>query len=110
MDRFILHAPRPLRKFGLVALEAMCSEVPVIATRVGGIPEMLKDREHGFLFDVGDVRSMGQAALEVLTQPDLGLSLGRSAREHAIRSFNSQSIVERYEDLYRRTVRQARSR
>src|SRR5947199_229261 len=51
----VLLLPSELESFGLVALEAMACEVPVIATRVGGVPEVVRDGVDGFLYDVGDI-------------------------------------------------------
>ena len=59
----ILLLPSELESFGLVALEAMACEVPVVATRVGGIPEVVRDGTDGFLYDVGDVSSMAEGCL-----------------------------------------------
>src|SRR5688572_24307945 len=62
----ILLLPSELESFGLVALEAMACEVPVIATRVGGIPEVVRDGIDGFLYPIGDVESMANSCLSIL--------------------------------------------
>lgn len=100
----VLLLPSELESFGLVALEAMASEVPVIATRVGGIPEVLDDGRDGFLFDVGDVDGMADAAASLVTSPDLRLKMGQSGRRHAKDKFCHEGIVKQYVDLYERTV------
>ena len=101
----ILLLPSELESFGLVALEAMACEVPVIATRVGGIPEVVRDGVDGFLYDVGDVNSMADGCLshpnEIHT---LREDLGKAARERATRDFCASKIVLQYEELYRRTI------
>src|SRR5438552_9486259 len=53
----VLLLPSELESFGLVALEAMACEVPVIATRVGGVPEVVRDGIDGYLYEVGDVQA-----------------------------------------------------
>jgi glycosyltransferase involved in cell wall biosynthesis len=104
----ILLLPSELESFGLVALEAMACEVPVIATRVGGIPEVVQDGVDGFLYDVGDVNSMADGCLSILKNPELRQGLGRAARDHATKEFCASKIVLRYEELYRRTIDEAR--
>jgi N-acetyl-alpha-D-glucosaminyl L-malate synthase BshA len=106
----VLLLPSELESFGLVALEAMACEVPVIATRVGGIPEVVRHGIDGFLYEVGDVSSMAQGCLSILKNPDVRNSLGKAAREHATREFCASKIVLQYEELYSRTIREAHSR
>jgi len=106
----ILLLPSELESFGLVALEAMACEVPVIATRVGGIPEVVRDGVDGFLYGVGDVQAMADGCISILNNPKVREDLGKAAREHANRNFCASKIVLEYEDLYSQTIQQARSR
>ena len=94
--------------FGLVALEAMACEVPVIATRVGGIPEVVEDGNTGYLFEVGDTAGMAQAALRLLGADSERERLGRRGREVAISRFSTDRVIPQYEDLYRRVIETAR--
>src|SRR5215471_329933 len=80
----LLLLPSQSESFGLTALEAMACEVPVIATRVGGIPELVVDDECGYLFDVGDVEGMAAAAARVLNDNFEQGSLGKRGREIAV--------------------------
>jgi len=105
----VLLLPSELESFGLVALEAMACEVPVIATNVGGIPEVVRDGIDGFLHAVGDIDAMAQRCLSILADADLRRNLGRAARDRATREFCASKIVLRYEDLYLRTIEQTRS-
>ena len=68
-DVFLL--PSELESFGLAALEAQACEAPVVATRIGGIPEVVNDKETGFLSDVGDVEKMSGDTLRLLHDEDL---------------------------------------
>ncbi|MFQ5840639.1 MAG: N-acetyl-alpha-D-glucosaminyl L-malate synthase BshA [Candidatus Methylomirabilales bacterium] len=98
-DLFLL--PSENESFGLAALEAMSCGVPVITTRVGGLPEVVEDTVTGFLHSVGDVTGMSEAALELLTHPDRHRAMARAARKRAIQAFDASQIVPIYEDLYR---------
>ena len=109
MDRLlsvsdVLMLPSELESFGLVALEAMASEVPVIATKVGGVHEVVEDGRDGFLFEVGDTESMADAALMLLEDPERRIEMGRSGRAHAKDMFCHEIIVKRYLELYQRTI------
>jgi L-malate glycosyltransferase len=103
----VLLLPSELESFGLVALEAMACEVPVVASRVGGIPEVVRDGIDGFLFNVGDVSSMAAGCLSILDDPALRLTMGQAARDRARREYCASKIVLRYEDLYRQTIERA---
>jgi N-acetyl-alpha-D-glucosaminyl L-malate synthase BshA len=96
----LLLLPSQNESFGLVALEAMSSEVPVIATRVGGIPEVVEDGGCGYLFDVGDVEGMARAAFSILTDDVEKERLGRRGRQIATSRFAAEKIIPRYEALY----------
>jgi N-acetyl-alpha-D-glucosaminyl L-malate synthase BshA len=98
-DLFLL--PSQSESFGLSALEAMASEVPVIATRVGGIPEVVVDGQTGYLFAVGDIEGMSRSAAELLTDNLKRETFGRAGREVAINHFSTEIIIPQYEALYR---------
>jgi len=100
----ILLLPSENESFGLVALEAMACEVPVVATRVGGLPEVIDHERDGFLFELGDVPSMADACNRLLADREYRDEMGRTARGHAKRNFCATKIVQVYEDLYRQTI------
>lgn len=98
-DLFLL--PSAEEAFGLAALEALSSGVPVIATNVGGIPEVVAHGETGLLFPVGDVEGMARGALELL-EDEARMARARSAaRARAVTLFDERLIVPRYEAYYR---------
>lgn len=101
-DLFLL--PSETESFGLAALEALACGVPVIATRVGGLPEVVVDGENGFLRPVGDVDAMAEAALELLQDEERRQRFSQAAREWAIGTFEQSRVVERYRDIYRRVL------
>jgi N-acetyl-alpha-D-glucosaminyl L-malate synthase BshA len=96
--------PSELESFGLAALEAMACKVPSIATRVGGVPELIEDGKTGFLTDVGDVDLMSKRALELLRDPQRLKVMGETARFEAQSSFCSTSIIEKYIAYYERVL------
>jgi N-acetyl-alpha-D-glucosaminyl L-malate synthase BshA len=100
----LLLLPSQSESFGLTALEAMACEVPVIATRVGGIPEVVEDGGCGYLFEIGDVDGMAKAGLRILGDESESSRLGRRGREIAVTRFATEKIIPQYEDLYRRMI------
>jgi L-malate glycosyltransferase len=96
-DLFLL--PSENEAFGLVALEAMSCGVPVIATRTGGIPEVVDDGVSGYLAPVGDVAHMADAAITLLSDSMLWQRFSEAAREGA-RRFSAEHVVTQYETFY----------
>lgn len=100
-DLFLL--PSETESFGLVALEAMASSVPVVSSNVGGLPEVNIEGKTGFLRPVGDVDSMTSAALTILKDKTSLNQFKKNALEHA-KTFDLDTIVPLYEDLYRSLI------
>jgi N-acetyl-alpha-D-glucosaminyl L-malate synthase BshA len=101
----VLLLPSDIESFGLAALEAMASGVPAICSRVGGVPEVLRDGVEGFLVEARDVKTMAARALEILTNPERQAEMSRAARQRALRCFCSKNIIPLYEDLYGRVLK-----
>lgn len=102
-DLFLL--PSSSEAFSLAALEAMSFGVPVIATRVGGMPEMIDNGQTGYLADVADVATMTEQGIEVLTNEKLHLQMGKAAAEKVKKEYNAKKIVKEYEKLYKEVLR-----
>ncbi|HEY0347413.1 MAG TPA: N-acetyl-alpha-D-glucosaminyl L-malate synthase BshA [Pyrinomonadaceae bacterium] len=103
----ILLLPSEQESFGLAALEAMACELPVIASRVGGLPEVVDDGETGFLSPVGDVDKMADDTVRLLTDKKLRRQMGRRARESAISRYSTDKIIPQYIELYERIIQSA---
>ncbi|KGK90398.1 N-acetyl-alpha-D-glucosaminyl L-malate synthase [Desulfosporosinus sp. HMP52] len=103
-DVFIL--PSEQESFGLVALEAMACGVPVVASRVGGLPEVIKDGETGYLADVGDIYGMSEAVLKLLTDCSRYKSFSEQAANWAREAFPIDRAVRRYEAVYESVIQE----
>jgi N-acetyl-alpha-D-glucosaminyl L-malate synthase BshA len=103
----ILLLPSEQESFGLAALEAMAVQVPVIATRVGGLPEVVDDGETGFLSAVGDVDKMADDAARLLMDENLRREMGRRARASATSRYSTDLIIPKYIEFYRRVLARA---
>ena len=106
-DVFLL--PSELESFGLAALEAQACEVPVIATRIGGIPEVVNDGESGFLSDVGDVEKMTKDTLRLLKDEKLRRAFGDRGRELAVQRYSTSKIIPQYIAFYEKIVQKAKA-
>jgi len=100
----ILLMPSELESFGLAALEAMACEVVPIATRAGGVPEVIEHEKSGYLAEVGDVESMARFAISLLEHESKLRQMGKEARKEAQSRFCSSKIVPQYEEFYRKVL------
>ena len=97
-DVFLL--PSELESFGLSALEAMASGVPVIGSDAGGLPEVVKHTETGFVLPVGDIEGMAARAIEILKDDEHARELGQAGRRRAASLFGAERVVSQYERFY----------
>jgi glycosyltransferase involved in cell wall biosynthesis len=85
-------------------LEAMASELPIVATTAGGITDVIRDGDNGLLVPPRDPEALAGAIVRVATQPGLGETFARRGREVMEDEFSAEVLVERTLDLYRRLV------
>ena len=101
-DLFLL--PTQIESFGLSALEALASGVPVIGVKGGGLPEVVRDGETGALCDAGDVDGMARAAIALLGDRDRWMAASTLAAADARERFGLEEIVAQYESFYLRAL------
>jgi len=101
-DLFLL--PSETESFGLAALEAMACGAPVVASRTGGLPEVVDDGVTGFLCPVGAVEEMSEASLGLLRDEGLHRRMSDAGRDVARSRFSTDAVVPRYEAHYRRVL------
>jgi len=100
----VLLMPSELESFGLAALEAMACGVVPVATRVGGVPELITDGESGFLEAVGDIEAHAARVVRLLTDDDLHYGMRKAGRWDAAERFCTDKIIPLYERYYRDVV------
>ena len=93
--------PSAQESFGVAALEAMACEVPVVASRVGGLPEVIADGESGFLRDPDDLDGMAACAVELLTDAAMHRRIAAGGWRTVHERFCSEEVVPRYEAFYK---------
>lgn len=107
-DVFVL--PSLTEGLPITILEAMQAEVPIIATRVGGIPAVLENGKWGLLVEPGNPNALADAVTEVWSDPKGAAERGQSARETALTKYSSRRMAEDYQRVYDRILRGEESR
>jgi N-acetyl-alpha-D-glucosaminyl L-malate synthase BshA len=97
----VMLMPSELESFGLAALEAMACEVVPVATRVGGVPEVIEHGVSGYMAPVGAIAEMAGYAIDVLGDEAKLRNMGKLARKEAQKRFCSTKIISQYEKFYR---------
>ena len=85
-------------------LEAMSLQRPIVATAVGGVPSVIRDRETGLLVEPGDASALAGAVARPVEDQGLGATLGSAAKSLVAGSYGLQSMVEAFEDIYEEAI------
>lgn len=101
-DLFLI--PSQSESFGLAALEAMSCGIPVIASSVGGLPELIKHNETGYISEIGDISRMARYTVDLLTNPKKYKMFSENARSRAVNNFAKSKIVPLYEEHYKKIL------
>jgi len=97
----VMLLPSRLESFGLAVLEGMACGVPPVATRVGGLTELVTHGVDGFLEPVGDIEAQAARVLELLTDEELHSRIAAAARYTALSRFCTSLVIPMYEEYYR---------
>ncbi|MCR4401336.1 MAG: glycogen synthase [Firmicutes bacterium] len=101
--------PSIYEPFGIINLEAMACETPVVASAVGGIPEVVVDGETGFLVEPGDPQALARAINTLLRDGELARSFGAAGRKHVEARFSWDAVALKTKDLYAELVEPSHS-
>jgi glycosyltransferase involved in cell wall biosynthesis len=96
----VLVNPSLSESFGMSLVEAMSCQVPVVATRVGGMQEIVRGSEAGLLVEPGDPQALAEAIVRVLSQDELRKAMGKAGRQRAVELFSWDRIAERMLGYY----------
>ena len=96
--------PSIYEPFGIVNLEAMATETPVVATNVGGIPEIVVDGKTGFLVEPNSPEILAAKILEIINNPDLAEKMGKEGRKRVLEEFCWRKIAEKTYNAYRKVI------
>jgi len=103
-DIFLM--PSQSESFGLSALEAMACEIPVVATSIGGLPELIVHGETGYIAEIGDIERMAKYAVDLLTNDQKYAMFAAASRRRAVEMFSAERVVDQYERYYEQVLSQ----
>jgi N-acetyl-alpha-D-glucosaminyl L-malate synthase BshA len=97
-DIFLI--PSQSESFGLAALEAMSCGKPVVSSSVGGLPELIKHNETGFIAEIGDIERMARYIIDLLTNEKKYEAFSKNSRDRALNKFDKSKVIPMYEEFY----------
>ena len=101
-DIFLI--PSQSESFGLAALEAMACGLPVISSSVGGLPELVRHNETGYIAEIGDIERMAKYTIDLLTNERKYKLFSSNARERTVTMFDKFKVIPQYEEYYKKIL------
>ncbi len=101
-DIFLI--PSQSESFGLAALEAMACGLPVVSSSVGGLPELVRHNETGYIAEIGDTDRMARYVLDLLGNDKKYELFANNSRERAVKVFDQAKVIPMYEQLYKNVI------
>ncbi len=101
-DLFLI--PSQSESFGLSALEAMACGLPVVSSSVGGLPELIKHNETGYIAEIGDIDRMARYVIDLFTNERKYNLFSENSRTRAVEYFDKNKIIPQYEEYYKRIL------
>lgn len=102
-DVFLI--PSQSESFGLAALEAMSCGIPVVSSSVGGLPELIRHNETGFIAEIGDIKRMSKYVIDLLTNEKKHALFSENSRKRAVKYFDKSIVVPQYEEYYEKILK-----
>ena len=107
-DAFVL--PSANEGTPVVAIEALASGRPVVATRVGGVPDVVRDGEDGYLVELGDTEALAERLARLAADPELRARMGAAGRERVVPRYAVERLIDDVDTLYRTLLEERRTR
>jgi L-malate glycosyltransferase len=106
MDVFFVPSTLDSESFGVAAVEAMACEVPVVVANVGGLPEVVKDGETGYVIPTKDPQAIAEKMKFFFENPDIGKEMGKKGRTHVMEHYRWEENAERMTAIYERVLQE----
>jgi glycosyltransferase involved in cell wall biosynthesis len=105
LDCNLFVLPSEFEAFGIVLIEAMAAGKPVVTTKVGGVPYVVKDGEMGTLVDYADSNQLAGAIIELLRDEDKRKTMGQAGKDHVEKNYSVERVVDKLEGVYKEIVK-----
>jgi glycosyltransferase involved in cell wall biosynthesis len=104
VDIFVMPSIYDSESFGVAAVESEAMEIPVVATRVGGVPEVVLDKKTGILVEPRNSEQLANAILRLIENSELRHQMGKNGRKHVMENYNWEDNAELMENIYKKCI------